>query len=162
KLVPVEPAAALVRELFAMALSGMTPGAIADVLVKRGERTRTWSRGVVRAMLVNPVYTGDAVIGRRTQGKHHRLAAGGMLEPAAKPGVRVIRNRPATTWIVRTAAHEALLSRDDFEAVQRLLSGRCRQALPDNRTPTRRGSAPLSGLLVCAGCGGVMVSEAKK
>ena len=57
--------AAVVEEIFACALRGMRPGAIAAMLEARGVPTKyrvTWQPSTVTAILTNLTYTGDALL----------------------------------------------------------------------------------------------------
>jgi DNA invertase Pin-like site-specific DNA recombinase len=83
-LLPVEPAAELVRQIFAWCLAGRSPTSIAETLNRLGHvsPSASWSKASVRDILANPVYAGHLCWGRRPKGKHNRFI-GGEIVPAA-------------------------------------------------------------------------------
>ena len=113
----------IAREIWDMALTGLTPLEIVRNLNERGIPSPTgkrWSRKTILSMLRNQVYKGDNVRGQRSKSGD---------PPTIIPGVF-----PAT------------VSPDEFQAVQDLIDGRA----PAEQAPRRSNSTHLlSGLLVC-------------
>ncbi|WP_202814524.1 recombinase family protein [Aureimonas frigidaquae] len=128
-----------VRWIFSSFISGkMLESDIASNLNSLGIRTdlgRHWTRGTVHQILVNPKYVGDNVWNRRS----------------SKLGGRSEQN-PREAWIEEPDAFTAIVTRDQFELVQRIIEKRHRR-LSDNEMLAvlrdillRRGQ--LSGLII--------------
>jgi site-specific DNA recombinase len=133
KLEPEEAEAAIVRRIFQMALGGEGGKDIAKTLNRGGLITRTakpWSSTAINYVLRNEVYIGFLV----WRGKNGE--------------------------VIRTAnAHPALVSREDFDKVQQLLTDR----RPNVRHPrTVTSHYLLSPLLYCARCSAPMIGCAAK
>lgn len=140
KRLAIQPAeAALVRQVFALYLGGnnglpLGVKGIADRLNRAGARQRDgrpFSLGFVHRLLSRETYAGRHTFNRTT-------AKTGEAKPEAE---RIVYACPA------------LVTAEDFAAVQKLLTQRNQR-----QTPARTLSAPtlLTGLAVCAGCGGGM------
>lgn len=94
-----------------------------------------------RRILTNEVYIGNLVQGRQTTPNHK------VKQPYVKE---------ESEWVRIEKNHEAVISGRDFEIVQRLLA-------MDTRTAPGNGEVyPLSGLVVCGGCGMPMVRKTTK
>ena len=151
-LVPDGYAAGIVKRIFAWKLEGCSNLAIAEMLngmgilspmeykKMRGERFQTgfaagvqakWSAVAVKRILTNENYTGTLV-----QGKEEKV------NYKVKKSVR----KPEEEWTKVPGAHEAIISREDFEIVQDLL-----------HTGTRAGAGErkphiYAGILFCGDC----------
>jgi DNA invertase Pin-like site-specific DNA recombinase len=101
-----------------------------------------WHSTIIRRILTNPVYVGDVVYGRRRCGKFHRMNDEGDISPANG------KEQHVEGSIVVRNAHEAIVSRELFDRVQKRLKER-REA---KRKP-RNASYLLSGMLICGHCG---------
>lgn len=128
KLEPEPIEALIVREVFQMYVGGLGAKEIAMRLNSRStlRRGANWSKNNVTSLLKNARYTGRITY-NRTLDK---------------------QLRPEEEWIY-TPAHEAIVSDEEFAAVQRTFAA---------RTPTRGGGSPRSkfaftGLLRCGLCG---------
>lgn len=151
------PAASNVRRIFAMKLDGMSPQAIADELNRLGEpcpgaykRERgarlampfagadgpRWRPVTVARILSNEVYAGTMVQGR-----------------TYTPSFRSRKTLPRAPeeWFRKEGAHEAIVSRHEFELVQDLMARDTRTA------PGSRIVALFSGIAYCADCGQQML-----
>ena len=152
QLVPDEYAADVVRRIFAWKMEGYSNLAIAGLLdgmgilspleykKMRGEKLQTgfgngikakWSSVAVKRILTNENYVGTLV-----QGK------GEKVNYKIKRTVR----KPEKEWIKAESAHEAIISKEDFEIVQELL-----------KIDTRAGNGEkkahrYAGLLFCGDC----------
>ncbi|MGL4555561.1 MAG: recombinase family protein, partial [Gemmataceae bacterium] len=146
-----ERQAAVVRLIFDMIDRGHTRHGVCDELFKRGVPTRKgearWSKPTINKILKNREYVGDSTWGERSQAKHAAHSKGQVI-PLKKDG-RKIRVNPVEDWVIRPDDHPAIVSRDQYERVQRKLAG--------NRTRTTPiqdgGPFVLSKLLVCGSCG---------
>ena len=117
-----EEAAEVVRTIFRKFLEGMGTMQIADYLSEqkipipsdynkrnRGNKTITyglWAQSTVRFILSNEIYTGTVVQGKRKK-----------VSFKSKKFVDV----PEENWIRKEDMHEAIISKDDFKRVSRLL-----------------------------------------
>ncbi len=152
-------AAEVVRDIFRQKLAGVSAGDIADGLNEegvlppmaykkslglnyatpfRGGGSPSWNASAVLRILKNPVYTGTLV-----QGK------------SASPGWRVKgrMEKPRGEWDIAEGAHEAIIDKETFAVVQKVLAG-------DTRTsPGGRAVEIFSGMVFCGECGGPMVRK---
>lgn len=150
----VDPeAAAVVRRVFALYLSGEGMGRIArrlnqegvpsPALYRRrnglpapaaGPGVQLWSKAQISQMLHNRTYAGDLVQGRRRR-----------LSYKTRQTLRL----PPGQWTVVPGTHEAIVPAEQFTAVQRLAARRARSG--------RTGRVhPLARRVVCGLCGAVM------
>ena len=128
RLTPDPEAAAVVRRVFALYLSGLGAARIARLLNsegvpspteykrraglaygqwRRGPGAALWGRATVCQMLKNETYKGDLV-----QGRHKKLGY------KSKKTVWI----PRESWICVPGTHPGLISREDFDRVQALLA----------------------------------------
>lgn len=152
RLVPDDYAAGIVKKIFAwkiegysnLAISGMldAAGILSPMEYKRvrGEKYHTgfvsgaqakWSAVAVKRILTNETYTGTLV-----QGKEEKVSY------KIKKSIR----KPEEEWVRVKNAHEAIISREDYQVVQELL-----------QTDTRAGGGEKKahryvGLLFCGDC----------
>ncbi len=157
--------------------------AVADALNRRGiasprgpewskQYSGKWSLTSVRAILVNPAYTGDLVWNRRTDARFHKIVDGRAVERPQTLASRLELN-DESDWIVVRDAHPAIVSRRVWEMARKLREDQEASKLQrgiNQRTgkpagPTENGSPSggwtgprskflLSGLMTCAQCGG--------
>ena len=150
RLLPDEPAAQVVRQIFALYLQGNGAGRIAQTLnaqgvpppsayraVSAGQPRPTpaplWCKATVRRILSTQTYAGDLEQGR--------------VRKLNYKSRRVIR-LPREDWIIVPGTHLPLISRADFAAVQARLAAHGGQ--------TAAARHPLAGLVRCGVCGGKM------
>ena len=156
----VDPCAAeIVKEIFAMKMEGMSQQAIADELNRLGVLSpaeykkeqgsgyktvfQTHSRAKWTAVAVLRVLTDEVYMGTLIQGK----------ESTPNYKVRVREKKPKEEWIRVENAHEAIISRTDFELISDILQ-------KDTRVSTGKSAVSVySGYLVCADCGCSMVRK---
>lgn len=158
-LVVDEYAADVVRDIFKWKLDGMSPQDIAVRLNQSGilspmeykkslgmkfatsfkaNPQAVWSANAVLRILKNPVY-----IGVLTQGKE--------TTPSYKVHKRV--TKPEDEWAVIPDSHEAIIRREDFDSVQKVLS------LDTRRSPEDSNVQLFSGMVFCGECGASMVRK---
>lgn len=156
----VDPCAAeIVKEIFAMKMEGMSQQAIADELNRLGVLSpaeykkeqgsgyktvfQTHSRAKWTAVAVLRVLTNEVYMGTLIQGK----------ESTPNYKVRVREKKLKEEWIRVENAHEAIISRTDFELISDILQ-------KDTRVSTGKSAVSVySGYLVCADCGCSMVRK---
>ena len=157
-LVVDEEAAEVVREIFTKFLDGMSKNAIVHYLNEHGvlspaayKRERLglkyqnpsidpakrplWGAVTITGILKNRMYCGDKVQGRYRVKSYK---------------IHVQEVVPEDEWYIVENTHEAIIDRDTFDKVQRLL-------LRDTRTaPQKKQIYLFSGFLRCADCGKAM------
>lgn len=157
-LVVDEEAAEVVREIFTKFLDGMSKNAIVHYLNEHGvlspaayKRERLglkyqnpsidpakrplWGAVTITSILKNRMYCGDMVQGRYRVKSYK---------------IHVQEVVPEDEWYIVENTHEAIIERDTFDKVQRLL-------LRDTRTaPQKKQIYLFSGFLRCADCGKAM------
>lgn len=147
KIIIDEKAAAVVRRVFSMALSGyscreiagalnadgvMTPAEYAKLKIPgKGMFSGLWSGEKISEMLKNQVYIGNMVQGRVKK-----------LSYKSKMVVRL----PKEQWSVVEGTHEPIIDKEDFYRAGELLSGRA-------GTRRRKHEYLLKGLFYCRECG---------
>lgn len=152
-------AADVVRDIFRWKLQGISAGDIAGRLNQDGilppmdykksqglrfatpfrvKASSSWSAAAILRILKNPVYTGTLEQGKTTT-------------PSYKVKRRVVK--PQEEWDIVEGAHEAIIDRQDFEIVQKVLAR-------DTRTRPGNISVELfSGMVYCGECGAAMVRK---
>jgi DNA invertase Pin-like site-specific DNA recombinase len=130
RLIIDEPAAKIVRKMFDLAMSGKTANEIAQIL--NADRTPTraqnkkqqtgyttwnsgttdidnafWSDGTVRKVIQDMVYTGTVVSGKYAYKSFND---------------RQVKRIPKSDWVFVPDMHEAIVSKDEFELANKLLS----------------------------------------
>lgn len=159
KLVVDQYAADIVRDIFKWKLEGVSPQDIADALNKLGvlspmeykcslgmkfttsfktNAKALWSAGTVIRVLKNPIYTGVLVQGKETT-------------PSYKVHKRVTKDE--SEWSVIEDSHEAIISKIDFDSVQKVLKCDTR------RSPGGKAVGLFSGMIFCGDCGASMVRK---
>lgn len=159
KLVVDEYAAGIIRAIFKWKIEGVSPSDIADKLnsngilspmeykkslgcnfstsFKSGSQAE-WSAGSIIRILKNPIYTGTLTQGKETT-------------PSYKVHKRI--TKPNDQWVVLPNNHEAIIEKNDFDCVQKVLS-------LDTRTSPNDDSVQLfSGMVFCGECGTSMVRK---
>jgi DNA invertase Pin-like site-specific DNA recombinase len=146
-------AAPAVQRMFEFyAAPGGSLNGVARMLNELGIRCsnggKLWRRNSVERILRNRVYVGDAVWGRRSSGKFF----------SRRNGTEVVARKPfaRTTFTVpieRKDAVPAIIDRETFATVQRLLNERKKQ------TRAKQAIQPLSGLVFCECCGRSLHSD---
>ena len=149
-----EEAAAVVKRIFEMRASGLSPHKIADTLnaegvlnpsryclerygvVGRRENVGLWSFCGVNSILQNPTYLGHMVQQRWSSisYKNHK---------------RYIKDE--SEWVVVHNTHEPIISQELWDKVREV-----EKSVAQGRKTKRGYTHPLSGFLYCADCGGKM------
>ncbi|MCI3920399.1 recombinase family protein [Paenibacillus sp. TRM 82003] len=123
-------------------VSGMPIYEIAFELNRRGipsPKGSHWQDGTIGRMLQNEAYLGTVIFGK-SEGSAHK-------NKKTKP----LRTKEEEEWIITKNAHEPLLSQEEYDEIQRLLS--IRQKVP---VKARQGAYLFSGLIYCGDCGKAM------
>lgn len=149
-----EEAAAVVRRIFEMRASGLSPHKIADILnaegilnpsryclekygiVGRRDNVGLWSFCGVNSILQNPTYLGHMVQQRdgTVSYKNHK---------------RYIKDE--SEWVIVRNTHEAIITQELWDKVREV-----EKSVAQGRKTKKGYTHPLSGFLYCADCGGKM------
>ena len=157
RLVPDEYAANIVRYIFDLKLNGLSSYDIKDKLNElgvltplgykklcglqynsgfRSKNNPEWSVTTVNRILRNEIYTGTMV-----QGKHKKISY----------KVKKSKDMDEANWIRVENTHAAIVSKDEYDMVQILLSKDTR------RSPDKDAVYIFSGFVKCGDCGQSMV-----
>lgn len=159
KLIVDPYAAEIVKEIFGMKMDGMSQQAIADELNSLGILSpaeykkeqgsgyktvfQTHSKAKWTAMAVMRILTNEIYVGTLIQGK----------ESTPNYKVKVREKKPQEEWSRVENAHEAIISRADFEIISDIIQ-------KDTRVIAGKSTVSVySGYLVCADCGCSMVRK---
>ena len=140
KYVIASEAAALVQQIFVWYLEGLGYNAIAKRLNDEGYKTRNgkpWYQSTIMAILRNAAYTGDLLL-QKTYRENH-MTKRKRFNQGEHPMFRV------------EEAHEAIISKEMFDAVQKEIA---RRANRFQKPATSNPVHPFNGKLVCGVCGG--------
>ena len=160
QLVVDEETAHIVREIYRRKLEGESAQRIAEELnrlgvlsplaykIDRGLPHPTggfsdrpdakWTPHAVLRILQDEVYTGTLVQGKQGTYNHK---------------IKNVVTKPVQDWIRVENAHEAIIQRQDYELVQKILR------LDTRTAPAGKGVYLFSGLLICGSCGGSMARK---
>ena len=157
RLLVDEYAAGIVKKIFAWKTAGLSNLAIAEKLdgmgilspmeykKSQGEKFSTgfvthvrarWSAVAVKRILTNELYTGMMVQGKNQKVSHK---------------VKRSVEKPKEEWVRVPDTHEAVVSAEDFETVQKLL------AVDTRASAGKAGCHMFMGFLFCGDCGEPMI-----
>lgn len=141
KLVVNEQQAEIVRLIFSEILSGKSLHKIADALNQRNilsKKGGRWKANTLRNMVVNEKYIGDALFQKTySDSQFNRHKNGGEKEQ----------------YLIRDH-HEPIISREDFEAVQKVIEQRGKEKGIEKYSEKYQKRYPFSGKIICGQCGG--------
>ena len=132
--------AAIVKRIFASALSGIGTAKIANMLNEEKIPTRKgnhWSASTVKGILTNEKYTGDVLFQKTYTdaqfNRHH--------------------NRGEKNQYFVSDHHEAIISHSEFEAAEKMLKQHAKEknVIPDSEKYQNRYA--FSGKIICGKCG---------
>ncbi|WP_242973350.1 recombinase family protein [Clostridium thermosuccinogenes] len=153
KLCVDETTAFIVREIYALYREGYGYKYIADILnskgypspssKKDGAHSRSgWNAVAVQRILGNRVYVGDTV-----QGISEKISFKS----------KKTRRLPPSRWVITKNTHEAIISREEFEEVQRI-----RKEKSINSGSHKGTLHVFKGILYCGRCGSVLFARVRK
>ena len=139
--------AKVIKKIYSLFLSGYSINKIANYLFENSILTPTltrnikrstkyskygyWSSTTIKTILSNELYTGDLVQNRRNKINYK---------------VKKLKNNKREDWIIIKKTHDAIIEKDKFDEVQRLLS--LNRSIRKNNNHERL----LTGLIYCADC----------
>lgn len=139
-LVINEEQAKHVRWIFAQVLAGVPLTRIAREMNDKGLRTvrgNAWQPGTLRDMIANERYVGDVLFQKKyTDSRFTRHV-----------------NRGEVNQYMLTDHHEALVSREEFDAANAMIERNRRDKKIDNETDKYLKRYPFSGKIICGICG---------
>jgi hypothetical protein len=141
KLIINEEQAEIVRFIFAEILSGKGTQKIADDLNQRGVPTQKggkWRSTTIRGMAANEKYTGDAIFQKTYTDSSFN---------------RHINNGEKDQYLFK-GHHDAIISHNEFVAVQAIIEQRGREKGIKKNTTKYLNRYPFSGKIICSECGG--------
>jgi DNA invertase Pin-like site-specific DNA recombinase len=157
QLVPGDPKRmAVVKDIFRLAATTGYSG-VANYLNERGilgPKGGLWNSSTLYDILPNPAYAGDVVFNRTHKGRYYRIKDGQAERLDNFSGKIVFKDNPKEEWIIVADAHEALIPREEWNAVQLALQMRGKSSVKSGRSPHR--CYPLSGIMRCGHCGAPM------
>ena len=137
----IEPTEAeTVQRIYSMYLSGMGERSIAKKLNSEGIPTRygnSWSKNSIASVLKNYTYTGNLLL-QKTFRENHLTK-------------HDVKNCGQLPQYHAADAHEAIISLEDYKAVQEEMIRRAERFAPPTKDYTKR--YPYSGLITCSCCG---------
>lgn len=158
QIIPDEATAPFVRDIFKWKLEGASLSTMLTLLDDAGapipetlQRTEgnmdgvntvCWSRSSVFEILRNPAYAGDKAVGRSKQSVY--------------AGMKEVQVKDRAQWYVAEDAHERLVSREDFDAVQHMMKQAYeerKQKMEAARAMRERLVDLFDGKVFCADCG---------
>ena len=155
KIVVDEPAAAVVRRIFAMALCGQScrsialqlnaeqvpsPSVYAELPLRNGRFAGLWSSERISEMLRNETYIGSMVQGRQVRVNYKSK--------------KCLKQAPEN-WVIVQNTHEPLVDRETFRQVRLLIDSR-------KNTRSRAYDYLLKGIIYCHECGAHMTVSNRK
>lgn len=147
EIIPEE--AEVVKQVFDAFLSGKSTSAIAEELKEKGVRTKKggyWRARTVNAMLRNEKYTGDVIFQKTwTDDSFNRHCNHGEEDQY------IIRNH-----------HEPIITREEFKAVQALMTRRFSEKGGVRGTDKYSRRYPFSGRIICGECGDTFKRQIRK
>ncbi len=137
-----ETYAPIIKRIFKMSLAGLGLKEIAKTLNAEGIKTnkgKLWSNSIIGYILKNETYTGTMIYNRKSR---HKASA----------------NHPAEVIRLENN-HTAIISREDFESVQKLVAARSPKIIHPRSI---NSDYLLSGLLYCGKCGSKLIGSSAK
>jgi len=125
-----------VRFMFDQAEQGRGTRYIAKLLNEKGVKTKRgklWDSVNVKRLMINETLTGSKVFNRRKNLKGK------------------VQIRDANDWIVKDNSHPAIISKEQFDLVQKIFNSR-----KPTRTRSESETYLLTGIIYCKYCGGRM------
>jgi len=141
KLVVNEPQADIVRLIFSEILAGKSTYRITKDLNQRGilsRKGRPWAVATIREMVSNERYIGDAIFQKTFRDENYVKR----------------RNRSNIEQYHYRDHHEAIISKEVFDAAQVLIAQRAKESGADQSPEKYKNRYPFSSKIICGQCGG--------
>jgi DNA invertase Pin-like site-specific DNA recombinase len=152
QLVPNDPAASVVRRIYALALDGQPTAKIRDILASEQIPTpsqyiaellniKTWQSDCWTARMVLQILTNEQYTGTYISGKQESKSVGSHNK----------NYTPKDEWIIIPDKHTPLVSKEDFERVQTLLNTHLSGTTSEKPTSSWQDNATLKRLQMISG-----------
>lgn len=135
---------------------------IADTLNREGyppPRSRRWLASAVRSIIVNPLYMGAAVYGRKSKSKYHEFSIE-RTDDRAQITIEkkeIFRKgyvcREMEECVVVHDAHPAIICKERWYRAQEILAEKTQDSTPKRTGRGAHSPYLLTGLIKCARCG---------
>ena len=148
-LVPHPDQAKIVREIFALRLTGMGTSSIAKHLNRQGiygQRGGRWSSTTICGILQNEKYTGDALLQKSYTDEYFKRH----------------KNRGAKAQYLLTDHHEPIIDRKTFDQVQLLIKQRRAEKGIETGSKKYTNHYLFTNRLVCGCCGSGLKRQTRK
>lgn len=132
--------AEVVKLIFSEVLSGKGTQKIAEELIQRGIPTKRggkWTSTTIRGILSNEKYVGDVILQKTYTDSHFNRHT----------------NRGEKDQYYIENHHEAIISRENFDAVELLINQRGKEKGIEKGSDKYQNRYPLSGKIICSECG---------
>ena len=140
KLRVVEEETKIVKLIYTMYLANQSTAQIAGYLYKKRYKTR--SGGSFHTKLIGDILKNQVYLGKIVWNRHHYDK-----REKTRKGYRYLKNE-ASKIIVADGKHEAMITQEDFDLVQKKLKANRKGVMHRNGVK----EYPLSGILFCARC----------
>lgn len=140
KMVIVQEEAKIVKEIFAMSISGKGSYVIAKELNTRGIPSRKgsqWHSSTIEGILKNEKYTGDAIFQKTYTDESYN---------------RHINYGEKNKYLCKNH-HEAIISHEDFDKAAEIMTQRAKEKGIDSGTVKYQNRYSFSGKIICGECG---------
>lgn len=142
ELIPRNPEAEIVKEIYKLYISGQGCYVIAMNLNRRGvlsPKGNAWTEGVIREILLNDIYVGDLIC--------QKYFNEDMLPHKKR------KNEGQYPMYLISDDHEAIISREQKELVKEIMALRKKLSGMGARPGMYQERYPFSGKLICGECG---------
>lgn len=132
--------AEVVKYIFAEVLSGKGTQKVANDLNQKGipsKRGGRWAATTIRGILTNEKYTGDVILQKTYTDSHFNRHTN-----YGEENMYLVENH-----------HEAIISHEDFEAVDAILNQRAKEKGIEKRNSKYLNRYSFSGKIICSECG---------
>lgn len=140
QMIVIPKQAEIVKYIFAEVLSGKGTQKVANDLNQKGipsKRGGRWTATTIRGILTNEKYTGDVLLQKTYTDSHFNRHTN-----YGEKNMYLVENH-----------HEAIISHEDFEAVDVVLNQRAKEKGIEKRNSKYQNRYSFSGKIICSECG---------
>ncbi|XBG79586.1 recombinase family protein [Enterococcus cecorum] len=140
QMIVIPKQAEIVKYIFAEVLSGKGTQKVANDLNQKGipsKRGGSWTATTIRGILTNEKYTGDVLLQKTYTDSHFNRHTN-----YGEKNMYLVENH-----------HEAIISHEDFEAVDVVLNQRAKEKGIEKRNSKYQNRYSFSGKIICSECG---------
>ena len=140
QMIVIPKQAEIVKYIFAEVLSGKGTQKVANDLNQKGipsKRGGRWTATTIRGILTNEKYTGDVILQKTYTDRHFNRHTN-----YGEKNMYLVENH-----------HEAIISHEDFEAVDAILTQRAKEKGIEKRNNKYQNRYSFSSKIICSECG---------